>query len=717
MSRLTWQQVDAPDLGRAADILNAAANQVGSGGAMIAGAARNARQDQMNRRSAAALPILAGIQSSGDVAGALSQIGQVLRPEDMNEETRKAYLGLMGQGLDFDRSRAGTAAVRNADSRAQTTFDRTITREDQEAAIAGKILAAKEGAYTGGRALGGDPTLDLIREHEGFRETPYWDVNALRTGYGSDTVTLADGTVKPVVEGTVVSREDAERDLKRRVDTEFRPRVISAVGAETFANLSPNQQAALTSITYNYGSLPESVARAVQSGDMNAAAAAIDALGVHNDGINARRRRQEAELFAGGGGVRTGLADLVPENNLLLMDFWDPQSDDLRAQEQEGFAVGRGRQDLMEADLTAAIQRQGTSLINELSRQAVLPEDLPAMVAAANASDEIKAAALSQLDSPLVAANFATQFDPTGTAGSIPNGAVAVTALAQAEAMTNDFKNNNPTLRIQTNEADYSSDPAVVLTERLGGTTDDDRGEMLQAINDVVSAANEKGITISPSEAAAVLYESAQRKGFSGIIPGGEDWGNIYVDPDQAVQLAEAYLSPEQKRKGALMSAQVQEAEAAVKQLRQDMAKTSQALTQARQDGNEEAIEKWEERGAILAERAATIERSMPFLPQREAREGGGSNTPTSRPTPTTPPADPLATAALQVADTALQTATDGGVDLAGLANASTEMQVRVLETAIQTLKEQGAPAGQIAALQELLEQAITADAAEMNNR
>ena len=102
MSRLTWQNVDAPDLGRAADILNSAALQVGAGGSTIADAARNARQDQMDRRSAAALPILAGVRGAGDVQGALAQIGSVLRPEDMNAETQKAYLDLMGTGLNLE---------------------------------------------------------------------------------------------------------------------------------------------------------------------------------------------------------------------------------------------------------------------------------------------------------------------------------------------------------------------------------------------------------------------------------------------------------------------------------------------------------------------------------------------------------------------------------------------------------------------------------------
>ena len=141
--------------------------------------------------------------------------------------------------------------------------------------------------------------LALIRQFEGFRETPYWAVNALRTGYGSDTVTLPDGTVQRVTDASRVTREDADRDLMRRVQTEFMPRAASAVGADAFAALSPQQQAALTSIAYNYGELPSSVAAAVRSGDPQAAANAIRALGSHNNGINKDRRNKEADVFIG----------------------------------------------------------------------------------------------------------------------------------------------------------------------------------------------------------------------------------------------------------------------------------------------------------------------------------------------------------------------------------------------------------------------------------
>lgn len=147
---------------------------------------------------------------------------------------------------------------------------------------------------------------DLIARFEGFRETPYRDVNALRAGYGSDTVTLADGRVVPVSSGTTVSREDAARDLDRRIGREFQPSVVNALGQDTYNALSPDQQSVLTSLAYNYGAGAwnkglRSVAAAVKTPGTEDDIAAIRALGSHNGGINAKRRNAEADLYAGGG--------------------------------------------------------------------------------------------------------------------------------------------------------------------------------------------------------------------------------------------------------------------------------------------------------------------------------------------------------------------------------------------------------------------------------
>lgn len=159
---------------------------------------------------------------------------------------------------------------------------------------------------------------DFLRRREGFRESPYYDVNAFRAGYGSDTMTTADGTVVPVRQGMTVSREDAERDLARRIP-QFEQRVVAAVGQEQYAALPPNAQAALISIAYNYGTLPGSIRAAARSGDPAALAQAVAGLAGDNQGVNAGRRREEAAMIAGGAAPNAMAAPgaAMPANAML----------------------------------------------------------------------------------------------------------------------------------------------------------------------------------------------------------------------------------------------------------------------------------------------------------------------------------------------------------------------------------------------------------------
>lgn len=96
-------------------------------------------------------------------------------------------------------------------------------------------------------------SADLIAQFEGYRDNPYWDVNAYRAGFGSDTTTLPDGRVVPISQGMTVTREDSLRDLQRRINSEFRPSVMGAIGPEAYNALAPQQQAVLDSLAYNYG--------------------------------------------------------------------------------------------------------------------------------------------------------------------------------------------------------------------------------------------------------------------------------------------------------------------------------------------------------------------------------------------------------------------------------------------------------------------------------
>lgn len=139
-------------------------------------------------------------------------------------------------------------------------------------------------------------SFDLIVQKEGFREKPYWDVNAYRAGYGSDTTTLSDGTIKKITQGMTVTRSDSDRDLIRRIG-DFQDVIKGQIGNERFSAFDNDQQAALTSIAYNYGSLPKRILEAVRSGSSAEIASAVRGLKGDNKGINSGRRESEARLI------------------------------------------------------------------------------------------------------------------------------------------------------------------------------------------------------------------------------------------------------------------------------------------------------------------------------------------------------------------------------------------------------------------------------------
>lgn len=178
-----------------------------------------------------------------------------------------------------------------------------LTKEQTEALReqAGLLFDAQQGkgfaSGLGNFSDGIEAASAMIRQFEGFSATPYWDVNAYRIGFGSDTITTATGEVKKVVEGMVVTVEDSVRDLNRRIREEFAPKVASQIGQERFDQFAPLQQAALVSIAYNYGELPGRIVEAVRTGTNQEIASAIQGLGGDNGGINNGRRAKEASAF------------------------------------------------------------------------------------------------------------------------------------------------------------------------------------------------------------------------------------------------------------------------------------------------------------------------------------------------------------------------------------------------------------------------------------
>jgi hypothetical protein len=161
-------------------------------------------------------------------------------------------------------------------------------------------------------------SVSLIKSFEGFSSHAKIDSDGrFRAGFGSDTFTRQDGSIGQVTSKTVVTLDDAVRDLERRV-VEFQNVVKQQIGAERFAEFSARQQAALTSIAYNYGKLPDRIVEAVKHGTSQQIATAVQGLAGDNGGINAKRRNKEAAILgvqnlAVDQGAEQALADIEAE--------------------------------------------------------------------------------------------------------------------------------------------------------------------------------------------------------------------------------------------------------------------------------------------------------------------------------------------------------------------------------------------------------------------
>jgi GH24 family phage-related lysozyme (muramidase) len=137
----------------------------------------------------------------------------------------------------------------------------------------------------------------LIKREEGFKATPYTDSDGkLRIGHGSDTITNPDGTFQPVTSASHVDAAGAQRDLDRRLQTEFLPQAAKQIGGDAWSGISQNSKDAIASVTYNYGHVPDSVVAAARSGSDQQVADAIAGLS-----SNPERRQRESDYILGGG--------------------------------------------------------------------------------------------------------------------------------------------------------------------------------------------------------------------------------------------------------------------------------------------------------------------------------------------------------------------------------------------------------------------------------
>jgi len=143
---------------------------------------------------------------------------------------------------------------------------------------------------------------ELLKKYEGFTPRASWDVNAWRLGYGSDTLTLPNGTIRKVKQGDTTTKEQAIKDLQRRVK-EFEKKVIKKVGSDNWEPLNYQVKAALLSLAYNYGNITkQSIIDAIAKQDNKLIAEALikstynDNPGKYQAGLR-KRRKAEAEII------------------------------------------------------------------------------------------------------------------------------------------------------------------------------------------------------------------------------------------------------------------------------------------------------------------------------------------------------------------------------------------------------------------------------------
>lgn len=251
------------------------------------------------------------------------------------------------------------------------------------------------------QAAGQSMAAAMLRGFEGFIPKAKWDVNHFRVGFGSDTTTRSNGQIEKVTKDTIVTLEDAQRDLSRRI-VEFQDGIQKAIGSDTWRSLSEAQQAALTSIAYNYGSLPKAIVNAINGGGgPEMVAKAIAGLG-----SNPERRRQEAQSYLGGTGYSlsdVGISKRTPETIFAgsvaqVEKRIGAMNAEYQAQaklnpliKDYGFAVDQAR---IKAQLLADAQRAGLEITPALAKQI---DQLAANYAAASSATEKLASTQKQV--------------------------------------------------------------------------------------------------------------------------------------------------------------------------------------------------------------------------------------------------------------------------------------------------------------------------------
>lgn len=138
-------------------------------------------------------------------------------------------------------------------------------------------------------------TESLIAGEEGVRTKAYKDSEGIWTiGYGQ---TRING--RPVQPGDTISKAQALSGFRGAV-AEHQQRAINQLGEDRWVELDPRSRAVLSSIAYNYGSIPERILDAAKTGSAEDIAVSMNSLYGDNRGVLKGRRKREQSILRGG---------------------------------------------------------------------------------------------------------------------------------------------------------------------------------------------------------------------------------------------------------------------------------------------------------------------------------------------------------------------------------------------------------------------------------
>ena len=236
------------------------------------------------------------------------------------EEIKQIHQLLLAAGYYIDKNELTNNIIGKTTKLAIRKYNSNINKpqsDDTDTQSDTGLTSITQGIVTGNFSADlVTQAYDLILKYEGFNATAKWDKTNWRIGHGSSTVTLADGSVyrlsnnrseKPTI---TITKEDADRDLRRRVTDEFIPKVKKSLGSDAYDVWEAGTIAALTSICYNYGSLPKSIINAAKTKTTSTLVAAVRALGTDNAGINKKRRTKEADYIVDAENYIPGVTDV-----------------------------------------------------------------------------------------------------------------------------------------------------------------------------------------------------------------------------------------------------------------------------------------------------------------------------------------------------------------------------------------------------------------------